>query len=363
VVSHADLAANDWNLNIRRYADNAPPPEPQDVRAHLLGGVPKAEVAARAGLFAAHGLNPHDLFVERDAAYFDFAPSLMKRSQVAAAIEANAGLRGREGTLRDAFAAWWREQEALLIQLPETRNPMLLRANLLESFVAALAPVGLLDRFKVSGVIAIWWNAAQYDLKTLAEQGFADLVDGWVATLRTAMDPTDGDNTGARFDPTGHKLVTRLLPGYLDELTNAEAQRLELESRLTAATKADAEDEDAETDSDEETLSPEAIKTLKREITAARKTLQRLKADLLRRLDAARAALSADDCQRLVLDLAREDLTGYLDRYVSAHRQQVMEAFENWWDKYRVTLRDIEAERERTEGQLARYIAGLGYGQ
>jgi type I restriction enzyme M protein len=28
VVSHADLVANDWNLNIRRYADNAPPPEP-----------------------------------------------------------------------------------------------------------------------------------------------------------------------------------------------------------------------------------------------------------------------------------------------------------------------------------------------
>ena len=39
---------NDYNLNIRRYADNAPPPEPHDVRAHLLGGVPKAEVEAKA---------------------------------------------------------------------------------------------------------------------------------------------------------------------------------------------------------------------------------------------------------------------------------------------------------------------------
>ena len=67
VVSHSDLVANDWNLNIRRYADNAPPPEPQDVRAHLLGGVPKAEVAARHELFAAHGFDPHDIFVERDA--------------------------------------------------------------------------------------------------------------------------------------------------------------------------------------------------------------------------------------------------------------------------------------------------------
>ena len=55
---HAELAENDWNLNIRRYADNAPPPEPHDVRAHLLGGVPKAEVEAKAELFEAHGFDP-----------------------------------------------------------------------------------------------------------------------------------------------------------------------------------------------------------------------------------------------------------------------------------------------------------------
>lgn len=40
IVDTATLKANDYNLNIRRYADNAPPPEPHDVRAHLVGGVP-----------------------------------------------------------------------------------------------------------------------------------------------------------------------------------------------------------------------------------------------------------------------------------------------------------------------------------
>jgi len=34
-------SANDVNLNIHRYADNAPPPEPHDVRAHVVGGIPK----------------------------------------------------------------------------------------------------------------------------------------------------------------------------------------------------------------------------------------------------------------------------------------------------------------------------------
>ena len=58
VVPNATLRENDCNLNIRRYADNAPPSEPHDVRAHLLGGVPKAEVEANAMRFNAHGLDP-----------------------------------------------------------------------------------------------------------------------------------------------------------------------------------------------------------------------------------------------------------------------------------------------------------------
>src|SRR5437773_7839701 len=57
--------ANDWNLNIRRYVDNSLPPEPHDVRAHLLGGVPVAEVEAKRPLFDALGLDPRRVFVPR----------------------------------------------------------------------------------------------------------------------------------------------------------------------------------------------------------------------------------------------------------------------------------------------------------
>ncbi|MGE0558674.1 MAG: N-6 DNA methylase, partial [Burkholderiales bacterium] len=43
-VPVADIEAEDWNCNIRRYVDNAPPPEPHDVRAHLHGGIPVTEI-------------------------------------------------------------------------------------------------------------------------------------------------------------------------------------------------------------------------------------------------------------------------------------------------------------------------------
>jgi type I restriction enzyme M protein len=66
VVDEEELAANDYNCNIRRYADNAPPPEAHDVKAHLLGGIPKAEVEAKHKLLAAHGFDSSKILVERN---------------------------------------------------------------------------------------------------------------------------------------------------------------------------------------------------------------------------------------------------------------------------------------------------------
>lgn len=66
MVSREELAENDYNCNIRRYADNAPLQEPQDMRAHLLGGIPKAEVQGKCLLLEAYGFNPTRILVERN---------------------------------------------------------------------------------------------------------------------------------------------------------------------------------------------------------------------------------------------------------------------------------------------------------
>ena len=75
----------------------------------------------------------------------------------------------------------------------------------------------------------------------------------------------------------------------------------------------------------------------------------------------AREALSDDDCQDLVLDILNEKLAGHLGSYVTAHKQEVIAAVENWWDKYRVTLRDIEGERQSAAKNLAEITVRLGY--
>src|SRR5690606_28369162 len=117
IVDIDTLRDNDFNLNIRRYADNAPPPEPHDVRAHLVGGIPKGEVAAKADLFRAHGLDPMDLLVPHDDRYLDFAPHLTAKSDLKPAIEADAGLQAREAEIRAAFNTWWAAHQDDIVAL------------------------------------------------------------------------------------------------------------------------------------------------------------------------------------------------------------------------------------------------------
>ena len=160
VVTREDLAVNDDNLNIRRYADNAPPPEPQDVRAHLHGGVPRAEVAAKVALFAAHGFSPERIFTSRDDAYLDFREGVDK-ADLKALVTTDKGVQAREGDLHTALDRWWEQQVELVADLSTTKALMPVRRTLLESFIAELQPERLLDRFQLAGVIVRGDCAAQ----------------------------------------------------------------------------------------------------------------------------------------------------------------------------------------------------------
>jgi type I restriction enzyme M protein len=56
-------------------------------------------------------------------------------------------------------------------------------------------------------------------------------------------------------------------------------------------------------------------------------------------------------------------MLGILDKYIRQQRQEVIAAFETWWDKYWVTLADIEMERDSAAKELKGFLEGLGYGR
>lgn len=360
VITADELAGNEFNLNIRRYADNAPPPEPQDVRAHLHGGVPRAEIATKQAMFDAHGFDTGRVFVDRDEDYVDFAPGA-DRGALKELVESDPGLHAKEAELRGALDAWWAQHDHAIAHLPDTKALMETRARLLVSFGEALSPIGLLDPFQVAGVIARWWDDVKFDLRALAAGGFSAVIDGWIATITTAL-----DDKAAGGDALSHKLVVGLLPEYLDEIAAAGARRADLDARIKAATAPAADDDDPDGDYNpadgDETVSPAELALLKKELTAAKRHAKSINAEFVDKLRAARAVLGEKNEQQLVLDIAKADLEGHLNAYVTASRQKIVAALENWWDKYAKTLRSIESERDAAAAKVNGFLEELGYG-
>ena len=164
---------------------------------------------------------------------------------------------------------------------------MTVRRTLLESFIAELQPVGLLDRFQLAGVIVRWWNTNQYDLRTLVAHGFTGVVDGWVTTITTATEDSD-----TKTDPLDHKLALELLPSYLEELGAVEASRAELGAQIKAGSATGHEDDEEPAD-DAEVLSPSELAVLRKQLAAVRKQQKAMRQEFITKLGKARAGLTA----------------------------------------------------------------------
>ncbi|MFJ5668501.1 N-6 DNA methylase [Micromonospora chalcea] len=353
VVSREELAENDDNLNIRRYVDTTPEPEPHDVRAHLHGGIPKSEVDAKVNLFAAHGMSPDHLLVQKDDDYLQYVDAIGDRRELRRLIETDAGVNAAEATVTNAIEIWWKAAEPRFDKLQTVADLVELRREFLETFRAALAATLLFDSFSVSGVIASWWGTTLPDLKALATLGYRGLIESWVATVLDAL-----EEEKAKVNPLDHKVARALLPQYLDQLAALEAEVADLDSTIKAA---NSSDDDETAGPAEDALSPAEVKKLKSRLTATRKQLKSEKAAFAHRLSVASEALSDDTARRLVLDSMEQALLAEAYDRIIRHRLAVIVAFETWWDKYQTPLSALVAERDAAAAKLSSFLKEFGY--
>ena len=163
---------HDFNLNIRRYVDNTPDPEPEDVKAHLIGGIPQAEIAAQQDTFAKFGINTNTLFKPLRPGYASFCPEIATKAAIKENLEANPDLQARISDHYTTLKNWWREARDDFAKLEGNNIMPQVRQQLLSSLKQQLIPLGVLDEFKSAGVFVNWWQQIRYDLKTIINTGW-----------------------------------------------------------------------------------------------------------------------------------------------------------------------------------------------
>jgi type I restriction enzyme M protein len=436
--------ANDCNLDIGRYINTSQLPAPPVTRASLLGGVPAGEVQAKRELFDAVGFDPSRVFVagsrlDRAAlsqnaesvvrspespassdvdSDFDFSPFLADRTAVRPLVEHDPGVQARGQAARETLGAWWQACSPRLVDLPAQRDWSAVRAESLESFVAALMPLGMLDRCQLVGLFTAWWDDAIPEFKTLREHGFPGVVDGWVDAVAAAME--EDNAAGPAFDPFRHIVVCRTMPDYLGRIAGAQAdvarpqaekKTFEAQNRpedkadeanwnyakcleqrlrqLTAENRAALEEvhrlgkaalEAHATDADRQAVAEAKARLkpafdqmaaiaselvpyeqIKDRLAEAYRRYGELVATFVADLQARCAALTDSDKQALVLESLAQDVQARVEAAVREKQQQLVEFLEGLWDKYRVTLDDLRRLRGVLDARIGELVARLGY--
>lgn len=195
LIDLKEIRGHDYNLNIRRYVDNTPEPEPEDVKAHLIGGVPKEEVESYAAAFQKFRINPEIIFQNKNEQYLDIKPEISARELIKTTVEADPELKATYEKMHALLEDWWkiarhdfaslapgeaedfRAKEGMAAYL-RTGNHKLprVRAQLLNTLKEKLTPPGVLDEFQIAGIFVNWWSNIKYDLKTI-------ITNGWSAGL------------------------------------------------------------------------------------------------------------------------------------------------------------------------------------
>ena len=265
-VPRTEIATEEYNCNIRRYVDNAPPPEPHDVRAHLHGGVPRVEVENLAHFWQNYERLREDVFVSRDETYLDFSEVLSDRREIAEFVTTHECVMACHAQFMETLAAWWQENlpvvEALAPdaenqeghQEGRSRNVYVMRSSLLSGIEVALAEQTLLTPFQVRGAFANYVDMLKADFKSIA-------ASGWGPELIP-----DEDILQSQF------------PEILAEQEQAQARLAELQALFAAAGEEDFEDED-----ETGVLPADEVKSKKgelKEATAAWKAQLKLVKDL-----------------------------------------------------------------------------------
>ncbi len=352
VVTIDELAENDFNCNIRRYADNSPPPEPHDVRAHLHGGVPMAEIEDAADLMERAGLNALGvLFADRGDGYADWCHSVGSREGRKAA-HAAIGYAVTQRSTASPWPQWWTDiVEPMLRAVPDRASLAGLRRQLVEDFTAHMAPAGM-DRFAAAGMAATWWEDNVHELQTAISRGWKAVIEAWLTTAEASQ---DDKNAPYLADQIAVKLLAGAQLASRTELA-AVLVSLDVEIKTVEASG----DEEDKIDDDAPALAE--MKKMKSERTKAKKSLKDIDASLLTTAHQTLDAMPPANASSEVIG----EFRNRIEELVSDHFVDVERGTLAWYDdlvtKYGTTLQLLEAERDETAARLEKHLKRLGYG-
>ncbi|MDK2952846.1 MAG: type restriction enzyme protein [Kosmotoga sp.] len=366
LVDIKEIEENDFNLNIRRYVNNSPDPEIEDVHAHLMGGIPKKEIELHKELFQKIGLNSELLLKEKNEGYLEFKNEIDDKSKIKELIENSEGVKTTFERHFNRLNEWWDEVKHEIEGFYGHNNLWDFRNREIKNLKEKLVPLGVLGEFKVAGIFVNWWEELRYDFKTVVSAGWSkNLIDD--ERIKNKFFSKELEN----IDELESRIAE--VEGELNELLDEVEEWDEEDNGTKTARKVKDYFKEIVRDlraSWQESALKEAakwenlikkIETKEKELKKLKKELKEKQQEVEKKTQEKRESLTEEEAKELLLEKFYDLISQQLEKYLNTEKKELIKVFENLWDKYEVSLRELVAERDAEVEKLNEFLKKLGY--
>ncbi|WP_449101839.1 N-6 DNA methylase [Pseudomonas veronii] len=176
LVPLAEIADNDYNLNIPRYIDVSAAEDLQDISAHLNGGIPNSDIDALAAYWQVIPAVRASLFTSARAGYSQLQVAI---GEIKTTIFAHPEFTTFNQTITELFEGWKNRNRPHLHAIAVGDKPKALIDSLAEDLLASFAQAPLLDAYDVyQHLLDYWATTMQDDLYQLVSDGWKALIVG-----------------------------------------------------------------------------------------------------------------------------------------------------------------------------------------
>jgi type I restriction enzyme M protein len=169
------LEENDGNLNIPRYITKVDDTLPQNIAAHLNGGIPKTDIDSLEKLWTVAPELKSVLFSTLDSEHSIYKLAVASDNIEETIYQNSAIVAEKEKELVVTFSSWRDEVREILLNITSDTNPKALIRNISGKILAAYNDSRLLDKYDVYDCLLNYWN------EKLQDDVYAIKVSGYEA--------------------------------------------------------------------------------------------------------------------------------------------------------------------------------------
>lgn len=173
MVSFTEIEENEYNLNIPRYIDSQEAEDIQDIEAHLLGGIPNADIEALEDYWEVFPTLKSFLFIQ--TARENYADLKISKDEIRQTIFGHPEFKAFTREMQTVFNEWKRQSTQKLKRMEQGLNPKKVIFELSENLFRHYEGKKLISKYHVYQHLMDYWDEVMQD------DCYIISADGWKA--------------------------------------------------------------------------------------------------------------------------------------------------------------------------------------